>query len=272
METPMAGTHVGVAVPPPPPLARPEVYTGRGEPELWLYSLDLFFHACGMADNVKIVYADALLRGDALQWRRTIQPPETWAEWRLLLITAFQPINPAETARDRLARLKQTGPVRAYAAIFRATTLLIPGITNDEIKDRFVRGLKPRIMAEVKIKAPATFDEAVALAVRLDSLDTFRPPAHKDNVRVTRSNPVPMEIDAINSDSTAVRTTNAQPYCNAVTNGRANTNDSNDSRPPLKPLTDREREECKRKGLCFRCRKHGHLARDCPMASNAKRQ
>ena len=48
--------------------------------------------------------------------------------------------------------------------------------------------------------------------------------------------------------------------------------DGSHSHPPRKPLTDREREEYKKKGICFKCRKPGHLARECPESSNFRRQ
>ena len=32
----------------------------------------------------------------------------------------------------------------------------------------------------------------------------------------------------------------------------------------FKTMTDEERTELMRKGLCFRCKKGGHLSRDCP--------
>ena len=31
-----------------------------------------------------------------------------------------------------------------------------------------------------------------------------------------------------------------------------------------KKMTDKERTELMRKGLCFKCKKEGHLSRDCP--------
>ena len=43
----------------------------------------------------------------------------------------------------------------------------------------------------------------------------------------------------------------------------------------IKPLTEAEREQLRREGACFRCRKPGHLSKDCPTAvgkGNAKRQ
>lgn len=257
--------------------AKPTYYNGRSDPELWLYGVELYFTASGtIVDHAKIAFADTLLRDDALVWRRTTPTPPSWDEWKGLLISAFQPINPSETARDRLARLRQTGPVRSYASAFRTVTLLIPAITDDEKKDRFIRGLKPKIMHDVKVKAPTTFEEAVQIAVRLDTLDTWRPSGNPGaptmNGRTQRSSgPMPMEVDvnAITSTPAAVRSS-----VNAIGTTRPSYRDvvNGPSRPPRKPLTDREREECRRKGICFKCRQHGHVARECPESSNSRRQ
>ena len=35
-----------------------------------------------------------------------------------------------------------------------------------------------------------------------------------------------------------------------------------------KKLTPEEREQCAKRGLCFRCRKTGHMASTCPTFSN----
>ena len=40
----------------------------------------------------------------------------------------------------------------------------------------------------------------------------------------------------------------------------------------LKPLTETEREDLRKRGACFRCRQPGHLAKDCPAKGNGKRQ
>lgn len=268
--------------------SKPATYDGRSDPELWLYGVDLYFAAASITEDFyKISFADALLRDDALVWRRTIDAPAMWDEWKAFIISAFQPINPTETARDSLARLRQTSSVRAYASLFRTVTLLIPTITDDEKKDRFIRGLKPKIMSDVKVKAPTTFDEAVQLAVRLDSLDTWRLPGAantfnsngRQHYKTTHS--VPMEVDAITSTPVGVRS-GPPPLAppnhrgiNAITNSRPSYRDATrgstptfNSRPPRKPLTDRERENLMKKGMCFKCRKPGHLARECPESSN----
>lgn len=241
---------------------KPITYDARHDPELWLYSVDTYYSAVNLTnDATKISFADALLRGDALTWRRTIDMPSDWDSWKTLLISAFQPVNPSETARDRLARLRQTTSVRAYVAIFRTVCLLIPMITEDEKKDRFIRGLKPKIMNELRIKPQETFEETVKMAVRLDTLDTWRPfnNNNHNNARPPSSSrggaPVPMEVDLNAINPAAVRSN-----VNAINN--------TNSRPPRRPLTDREREDFRRRGICFKCRQPGHIARECPESSN----
>lgn len=258
---------------------KPITYDARHDPELWLYSVDTYYSAVHLTnDAAKISFADALLRGDALTWRRTINMPTDWDTWKTLLISAFQPVNPSETARDRLARLRQTTSVRAYVAIFRTVCLLIPTITEDEKKDRFIRGLKPKIMNELRIKPPETFEDTVKMAVRLDSLDTWRPfnGNNHHNARPSTSSrgsaPVPMEVDlnainpaAVRSNVNAINNTNSRPSYRDAT---ANSNRHPNPRPPRRPLTDREREDYRRRGICFKCRQPGHIARECPESSN----
>lgn len=254
--------------------SKPDTYGGRKDPELWLYGVDLYYAASGItSDFAKIAFADALLRDDALVWRRTTVAPTSWDEWKAMLISAFQPVNPTETARDRLARLRQTGPVRSYASAFRTVTLLIPTITDDEKKDRFIRGLKPKIMHDVKVKAPTTFDEAVQIAVRLDTLDAWRPSGAPStmsgrNPKTNGTAPMDLDVNAIAFNPIAVRSS-----ANAITESRPSYRDvTRGSHPPRKPLTDREREDFKKRGICFKCRKPGHLARECPESSNSMRQ
>ena len=49
----------------------------------------------------------------------------------------------------------------------------VAGITDDEMLDRFIRGLKPAIQREVLKDNPSTFADACMLAERIGRLDTY---------------------------------------------------------------------------------------------------
>ena len=281
--------------------SKPEAFSGapREPVDLWLFQIDQWLTAGGVtADHERIVLATGLLRNSALLWWRSIygrpDTPITWQAFMESITAAFQPINPTESARDRLANLRQTGPVRTYASIFRAIILDIPTITEDEKKDRFIRGLKPSLMREVRVRAPPTFEEAVTMSVRLDAIGWH---AMSRPGGSTTNGPVPMELGltrhvtsanpngsaaAIRSSPTAnaVNSEWARPSYRDVTTGNINvvrsrpspSNTSSRPLPPRSKLTDRDRADLRRRGMCFKCRKAGHIARECPERENFYRR
>ena len=186
---------------PPTPLVKPvppSAFSGdvKEDVELWLWQVDHWLTAARLSLPIeKITLATGLLRNAALAWWRTRekQPdfPTTWEALQDELRRNFQPINPAETARDKLAALRQRTSALAYATEFRNIAMSIPTITDYEKKDRFIRGLKPRTQDDVRMRAPATFEEAVQMAVRFDVL--YRP---RGNYGATQG-PVPMELGVI---------------------------------------------------------------------------
>jgi len=241
----------------------PEAFYGNSlkeDVDLWLYQVDRWLTAGRVQLELeKITLATGLLRGAALAWWRCAErapnTPITWEDFRARMKETFQPINPVETARDRLARLRQTISVNAYAALFRNITLEIPGITDDEKKDRFIRGLKRRTQEDVRLRTPATFEQAVQLAVRYDSL--LRPTgwnsnSARDSHSTANNGPTPMELGALSK----VDYPNGKPPNGQHPNGR--------NRNGHPRLTDEMRQQLMKEGKCFYCRKPGHRATNCP--------
>jgi hypothetical protein len=253
-------------------------FSGRANERVedWLFSLGLYCKARNINPNDPCLLPQLaiLLRGAALTWWRTVHDspsqPRTPLEFAAALEAAFATINPVKTARDQLATIRQRKSVRDYAAQFRQITVFIPNITDDEKKDRFIRGLKPKVMEEVVMKDPATFADAVMMAERYDTIAfqlsrTGRPnqPPHSFYFReISNSNgrgnhaadtASPMELGAIRSSPPRHAPPGSHPPAG-----------SQGASARFTKLTPELRQQLLREGKCFYCRKPGHTAVACP--------
>ena len=70
----------------------------------------------------------------------TTPPTElpTWPEFQKQITAQFKPVNYEKATRDKLAKLRQTGSVKAYTALFTSIVLEIGQISEDEKFDRYV--------------------------------------------------------------------------------------------------------------------------------------
>ena len=252
----------------------PDTYNGSYDPQTWLFQLRVYFRASNMVDEQQMVnYGISLLRGNAaLYWRQleelgvadTITSLTDFGE---AITSQFQPINPQQVARDELASLTQRNmTIQEYRAAMTRICLQLPQVSDEEKKDRFIRGLRnPRIREEVFIRDPPTFDGAAQMAERLEASlrrtqNNFRQPVNYQN---KGSNPWR------NHQSYASRST-YNGYYSQPTNrpvpmeiGNVSYQRRNyDYRP--RRLTDRDRDDAYREGKCFYCREKGHIAKDCP--------
>jgi hypothetical protein len=151
-------------------------YDGTGDPRPWLRTAQLAIGLAGAAEpgwllpDRQVQQLCASLRGPAATWRDSRWPYGTPCPWpdtdafALAFIPAHTPVNDAELARKQLWGCAQTGDLEDYIKSFRGIILRIPGIADDESKDRFVHGLQPRVMQQVNMDSPATLEAAYAAA------------------------------------------------------------------------------------------------------------
>ena len=213
-------------------LKTPETFNGkRPEISLWLFKMDQYFLATDEDSQDRRVYIAAnLLQDDAAIWWRaathhihtTSMTFPTWEQFKDAITKQFKPLDSIRTARDRLAKLRQTGSVMSYTTQFQSICLEIPSITEDEQYDRFLRGLKDHIRKEIEFREPANLLELTRLAHRYDSL-TFQPtppreytprytPPSKTSIPKTQG-PTPMELDQVKPKTQDTRTCY---YCKQV--------------------------------------------------------
>src|SRR3954464_14503228 len=256
----LQGRYSGPSSGPPGPsmnirIKQPETYDGRkGSVDLWIFQMQQYLLATGIKNDEQAVYlATNLLRGDVATWWRhhfkkiTDDEDElpNWKRFERLLSKKFKPVNATKVARAPPARLCQTSSVKAYNAAFTSTILEIPNISEEEMVDRYVRGLKEKVRVEVELREPTDLEEAMRIADRFDTIAfayTSRPsfyPTKQPEQRQTYVKPLgpaPMEIDTIT--------------------------------PRFKKLTDEEREKLRRTGACFTCRHPGHISSQYPRCTN----
>jgi hypothetical protein len=265
--------HTSTIKPPKPPQ-----YDGNRDPAVldsWLWAMDSYA-ALTHATNGEIMhFLNINLTGDASAWYHRRYNTDAWIQNTWMMIRAemkeyFISPNYDRRLRDQWAKCKQVTTVTDYVARLEALATRIPITEDNEFYDKFLRGLKPRTRIEVELKDPKTVKEAIRLADRYDMIvyqnqkngdwdpwGTNRLSSKKEKVQFqedTRGEP--MILDAL------------------VPKKKPNSKKkvSLPAREPntLQRLSPEERDHLVEIGACFKCRKPGHLAKDCPTRMSKK--
>ena len=129
------------------------------------------------------------------------------------------------------------------------------GIEEPSFLDKFICGLKPKTRTEVELHDPQTLTDAVRLADRYDTIvyqqSHLASPPRSSPQEDTRGEP--MQLDALQAAVDDM----ANPVQIDALRTKARTS-------KLGKLTDEERAHLRSINACFKCRKTGHMARECP--------
>ena len=212
-------------------------YSGNPGENIWMWALQTksIFMSQGITDEfTRICYAVTALTDGAQHWfqnqctaNQGKCPWSTWDEFVQAIQKAFQPPNYQQYLRDRLDRTKQTGSVQEYATRFRNVLGQVENMAEEDKIRNFLRGLKPSTRAEVKYRAPSTFEEAWQWAINYDTahygdeMDRPRKPKSGHRRAPRNNESTPMELDSM------------------------------------------EKRESRKTKTCHQCGKPGHYARNC---------
>ncbi|KAL1917138.1 uncharacterized protein VTP21DRAFT_4794 [Calcarisporiella thermophila] len=230
-----------IFVPAPIRMPEPARFGGRHYPSVreWINQVENYFVGTKLPEHMKIPYAVALFQSDALIWWGHLKiqgrVPREWETFKNEGITMFQPINSVKHARAKLADLKQRRTVQEYVVTFQSLAIQIPGITEEELVDKFIRGLKLQTRKAIEYKNPSTLDEAVMEAKRYDAV-YFR-----DRNR-------PQLSDRASTDR------ESQNGLRLIELGAIQKH---------KWLDENERQQLRKTASCFLCRDKGHIAKAC---------
>ena len=246
--------------------AKPSLFSahkGSSRITSWLAELGRYFKAANCHEpHKRISFAATLLRGAPATWYdrhdRDVRARKkldftSWEEFESAIIKQFQSVNHDRIVRDQLATLSQRTSVQAYVTRFTELCLEIEDISDAEMLDRFIRGLKPNAQRELELHRPVNLEDAIERAERVDAVDyRQRQRMNRDNFaprRLPYNGPTPMELGAI---------THPHAELGAITapNRQA-------------ALTTTEKARLRQEGKCFYCREPGHVALQCPKKGRA---
>ena len=156
---------------------QPDRYHGQRDFLLlgnWIFSVDQFFILTDMPVHKQGPFVSTLLRDEALLWFRSSYEnwdpatPLSWEVLRTAMRQHFAPPNEDRRLQDEWASLRQHGSVFEYVSVLTALAMRISGLSQVQILDKFIRGLKPKTRIEVELRDPKTTEEAYRLADHFD--------------------------------------------------------------------------------------------------------
>ena len=163
----------------------PREYSPKGGvgPGKWLFHLEMYFNYGFVTGEDRVHHGAMLLRDAAESWWRshvieTTTPDggpaagriRTWEAFKESLGRVFTPVPEREQARAKLYELRQLGSVQGYTQAFRELLFVTDDLAPSERKPLYLRGLKPHILREVRLRFPSTLDDAILIAEQVDTV------------------------------------------------------------------------------------------------------
>ena len=147
----------------------------------WLHQVDDYLEFVQPDERQAVAYITLLLKDNARLWweaelvSRGYRRPDTMAELKLLLRTAFESPVREQRARSELLNLQQrTGEnASSYMARTRALLHKVPGYDERTALQQWVLGLRQPYRLEAAKQYPKTLAEAETLVARLKDAMEF---------------------------------------------------------------------------------------------------
>ena len=259
---------------------QPEKFSGSRDHQVvtsWTTSVDSYFSLTNAAAPNVYHYLNTIFAGEAAIWFRFhYRNPDpnaiTWDDVKTNLKAYFVQPNHERKLRDEWAYLRQTTTVAEFYSRVTQLAMELGLIDEEQLLDKFIRGLKSRTKTEVELRDPKTLLDASKIADRFDTIvyrkqPLFMPQYSNPSTFVEDNRGELMLIDSLRQ---VPRRSTGNP-------ARIDAFKAKPRPGPLKKLSDEERTYLVSIDACFKCRKPGHMARNCPKGNlpssgNSKRQ
>jgi hypothetical protein len=121
------------------------------------FLVDQYFIRTDMPAHKQAPYVSTLLRAEALLWFRSnyesgdTSTPLTWSTLRAAMKQYFAPPNEDRHLQDKWANLRQYDSIFEYVSILTALAMQINSLSQSQILNKFIRGLKPKTRIKVEL-------------------------------------------------------------------------------------------------------------------------
>ncbi|KAJ9542106.1 hypothetical protein OSB04_028612 [Centaurea solstitialis] len=251
-------------------------------PDGWILRAERYFQFYRLNEPEKMEAAVVALEGDALlwfQWEHRRRPVLRWEEMKSLLLRQFRSTQSGSLHEQWLA-LTQEGTVLDYQRSFIELSAPLSNVPDEIALGHFINGLKTEIRAEVRVIGPITLDQAMDLAVRVEEklkLGTGRKMEVRTNStgigNFTNRSPTAPSFSTTQgrysfassnlNSKFPVSTPVARPLSTTVPSLGDSQKTNNGSIGEVRRLSDKELQQKRERGLCFRCDEKWNVGHRC---------
>ncbi|XP_063944151.1 uncharacterized protein LOC135150826 isoform X1 [Daucus carota subsp. sativus] len=235
------------------------------DPDGWILRVERYFAFYRLSEDEMLEAVAVAMDGDALrwyQWENKRRPIRRWDDLKGFILRQFRSVSGGSLYEQWLSTTQST-TVKEYRRAFIEKAAPLDRVSEDVLMGHFINGLKDEIKAEVRVLSPLNLEQAMELAVRIEEkqrVASFRKP----NLSLVKtgtfssytkgsSTVAPLSLSSPSTPGTSRSWGPASPESQGSVQSPQHSVLSTKRSGDVRRLTDKELQEKRAKGLCYRC-------------------
>lgn len=243
------------------------------DPDGWLLRVERYFAFYKLSEAEMLDAVVVAFEGDALrfyQWEQRRRPIRLWVDLKDFILRQFRSASGGSLYEQWLSTTQET-TVMEYRRRFIETAAPLDRVSEAMLLGQFINGLKDDIKAEVRLINPVSLDHAMEVAIRVEEKCRLVG-GKKHSVGSIKTGSLAFSSPYSAVGAPISPTTATRSWVSGVTESQASVYSPKTSSQQggsskfmgeVKRLTDKELQEKKAKGLCFRCDEKWSMGHRC---------